>query len=58
MENEKKRNKLKRLLAKRGMGQVITVTIGLVALVIVFGFLNPYFLTGRNISNLLRQIAP
>ncbi len=30
MENEKKRNKLKRLLAKRGMGQVITVTIGLV----------------------------
>ena len=58
MENEKKRNKLKRLLAKRGMGQVITVTIGLVGLIIVFGLLNPIFLSARNISNLLRQIAP
>ncbi|HBR35495.1 MAG TPA: ABC transporter permease [Firmicutes bacterium] len=58
MENKKKQGKLKRILAKRGMGQVITVTIGLVALVIVFALLNPYFLTGRNISNLLRQIAP
>lgn len=58
MENKKKQSKLKRILAKRGMGQVITVTFGLVGLIIVFAFLNPFFLTGRNISNLLRQIAP
>ena len=58
MKNKAKRGKLKRIFAKRGMGQVITVTIGLIALVVVFGFLNPFFLTSRNISNLLRQIAP
>ncbi|HHW12781.1 MAG TPA: ABC transporter permease [Firmicutes bacterium] len=58
MGNEKKQSKLKRLLAKRGMGQVITVTFGLVGLIIIFSFLNPFFLTSRNISNLLRQIAP
>lgn len=45
-------------MAKRGMGQVITVTFGLVGLIIVFSLLNPFFLTSRNISNLLRQIAP
>ena len=58
MEKEKKQSKLKRILAKRGMGQVITVTFGLVGLIIIFSVLNPFFLTSRNISNLLRQIAP
>ena len=58
MKNREKRGILKRILAKRGMGQVITVTIGLIAMVVVFSFLNPFFLTSRNISNLLRQIAP
>lgn len=59
MKNQAKRGKLiKRILSKRGMGQVITVTIGLIALIVVFSFLNPFFLTSRNISNLLRQIAP
>lgn len=58
MKNQAKKGRLKRILAKRGMGQVITVTIGLIALVVVFAFLNPFFLTSRNISNLLRQIAP
>ena len=43
MEKGKKQSKLKRIMAKRGMGQVITVTIGLVALVIVFGFLNQIY---------------
>lgn len=46
------------MLAIRGMGQVITVTVGLIILCIVFGILNPIFFSGRNISNLLRQIAP
>lgn len=51
-------SKLKKIFSRRGMGQVITVSIGLVALVIVFGLLNPTFFSSRNISNLLRQIAP
>jgi ribose transport system permease protein len=48
----------KRLLAIRGMGQVLTVTIGLIILCIVFGLMNPMFFSSRNVSNLLRQIAP
>ncbi|MEF9917573.1 MAG: ABC transporter permease [Lachnospiraceae bacterium] len=42
----------------RGMRQVLTVTVGLVILCIVFGILNPTFLSSRNVANLLRQIAP
>ncbi len=51
-------NPIKRILAKRGMGQVFTVTFGLILLCIVFSFLNPTFLSGRNLSNLSRQIVP
>ena len=58
MENKKAPQKFVKLFSKRGMGQVITVSIGLVILIIVFGFLNPNFFSNRNISNLLRQIAP
>jgi len=49
---------IKKILAIRGMGQVLTVTVGLIMLCIVFGILNPAFFSGRNIGNLLRQIAP
>ncbi|MDC7287693.1 ABC transporter permease [Blautia schinkii] len=49
---------MKRILAIRGMGQVLTVGVGLIILCIVFGILNPTFFSGRNIGNLLRQIAP
>jgi len=45
-------------MAIRGMGQVLTVSVGLVILCIVFGVMNPIFFSGRNVSNLLRQIAP
>jgi ribose transport system permease protein len=58
MESNKTPQKFVKLFSKRGMGQVITVSIGLVILIIVFGFLNPNFFSNRNISNLLRQIAP
>lgn len=47
-----------RIMAVRGMGQVITVTIGLILLCVVFSLLNPLFLSGRNVSNLTRQIVP
>lgn len=40
------------------MGQVVTVTVGLVVLCIAFGIINPNFFSSRNIGNLLRQIAP
>ncbi len=49
---------LRRILTTRGMGQVITVTLGLVVLCLVFSFLNPMFLSGRNVANLSRQIVP
>ncbi|WP_332448072.1 ABC transporter permease [Sphaerochaeta sp.] len=49
---------MKRLLAIRGIGQVLTVTVGLILLCIVFGIMNPVFFSSRNIANLLRQIAP
>ena len=58
MIKRENQNAIKRILAIRGMGQVITVTFGLIALCIVFGILNPIFFSGRNIANLLRQIAP
>jgi len=58
MESKESKNVMKRILSIRGMGQVVTVTIGLVFLCIIFGFLNPTFFSGRNIGNLLRQIAP
>jgi Ribose/xylose/arabinose/galactoside ABC-type transport systems, permease components len=48
----------KKQLAKQGMRQVLTVAIGLVFLCVAFGIINPMFFSTRNISNLLRQIAP
>lgn len=54
----KKQNWFIRLFAIRGMGQVITVGIGLVVMCIVFGIINPTFFSGKNVANLLRQIAP
>ncbi|WP_319559271.1 ABC transporter permease [Marispirochaeta sp.] len=55
---DKSTNVLKRILAVRGMGQVLTVTAGLILLCVVFAVLNPVFFSSKNISNLLRQIAP
>jgi ribose transport system permease protein len=55
MENN---NALMRIFSIRGMGQVITVGIGLIVMSVVFGIINPLFLSGGNVSNLLRQIAP
>ncbi len=53
-----KTNFIKRQLSKPGMRQVVTVFFGLIALCIAFAVINPLFFSGRNISNLLRQIAP
>jgi len=53
-----KRNYIKELLAIRGMGQVVSVTVALIVMVIVFGVINPSFFSGENTTNLLRQIVP
>lgn len=58
MSSQVKQNPIKKIMSKRGMGQVITVTLGLIVLFIVFHFLSDRFLTPLNISNLLQQIAP
>ncbi len=52
------KSSFKKIKSIRGMGQVITVAVGLVILCVVFGILNPNFFSGRNAANLLRQIAP
>lgn len=58
METNTKKNPIKKLLSIRGMGQVLTVTVGLILLCLIFGIINPIFLSANNIGNLLRQIAP
>ena len=55
---KKGQNPIKKFLGARGVGQVVTVFFGLIALCIVFYIMNPNFLGPRNIPNLLRQIAP
>ena len=49
---------IRRSLAKRGMGQIITVAAGLVVLCLVFWRYNEMFWSSRNIHNLSRQIVP
>ena len=51
-------NPFKNIFSIRGMAQVLTVSVGLVVLCIIFGVLNPNFFSGENTVNLLRQIAP
>lgn len=58
MENRSNKNIFKHIIAIRGMGQVLTVAIGLIILCIVFSILNPTFASSKNVGNLLRQIAP
>lgn len=57
MENGKK-NPIKKFMSARGVGQVVTVALGLIVLCIIFNLQNPNFFGKRNVSNLLRQIAP
>lgn len=51
-------NFLHKVKTVRGVGQVLTVTVGLIILCLVFAIINPTFFSGRNVGNLLRQIAP
>ena len=61
MNVAEKRNKpglINRTLAIRGMPQVITVTIGLAVIFVVFSLLSENFTSPRNLHNLMRQTAP
>jgi len=58
IKTNQNQNVFKKIMSVRGMGQVLTVTVGLIVLCIVFSFLNPTFASSKNIANLLRQIAP
>lgn len=58
MVNKENTSVIRKILKIRGMGQVITVTFGLIILCIVFGILNSTFFSSKNVGNLLRQIAP
>ncbi|MDR1966457.1 MAG: ABC transporter permease [Synergistaceae bacterium] len=58
MSSTDRRGPFEKVLAVRGMAQVITVTIGLVIIFIVFSMLSENFTSYRNMRNLLRQVAP
>lgn len=45
-------------LSKRGVGQIVTVTIGLIVICVAFGLINPRFMSKENMINLLRQTVP
>jgi ribose transport system permease protein len=53
-----KRDVAGKILAIRGMPQVITVTVGLVLILAAFSMIGENFLSDRNVRNLLRQTAP
>lgn len=56
--NTKTKSLLGPLFSIRGMGQVVSVTGALILMVIVFTWRNSAFLSQRNITTLLRQVAP
>jgi len=58
MEQTKRPNIIRKIFSIRGMGQVLSVTSALILMCIVFSILNPNFFSGKNISNLLRQVVP
>lgn len=53
-----KKSAFRRLMSIRGMGQVVSVTGALLMMWIVFTLINPAFISKRNMTSLLRQVAP
>ncbi len=49
---------LRQTVSIRGMGQVISVSVALIIMTIVFGIINPLFFSKDNMTNLLRQVVP
>jgi ribose transport system permease protein len=55
---QKPKNALQRFLSIRGMGQVVSVSAALLVMFVVFALYNANFLSRRNLTELLRQVAP
>ena len=55
--NEKKQSTMKRLLATRGMGAVLTAFAGLIIIYIAFGIIDRNVFSGQNVMNLLRSMS-
>lgn len=51
-------NPFMRVLAIRGIGQVLSALVGLIILCIIFSIINPNFISGANILSLMRQTCP
>jgi ribose transport system permease protein len=49
---------LKKIFSIRGIGQVISVSIALMIMSLIFGLINPAFFSNENTVNLLRQVVP
>lgn len=46
------------ILSIRGIGQVISVSVALIIMSVIFGIINPAFFYRENTVNLLRQVVP
>ena len=55
---KKRGNPVKEFLSRRGVGQIVSVSVALALMFITFALLNERFMTQRNITELLRQISP
>lgn len=53
-----KKSLVKHIISIRGMGQVISVSVALIIMTIIFGIINSSFFSGDNMTNLLRQVVP
>jgi len=58
MASKVKERPRRKIMSIRGMGQVISVSVALLVMSVVFGIINPSFFSGDNMTNLLRQVVP
>ncbi len=58
MTSKIKERPRRKIMSIRGMGQVISVSVALIVMSVVFGIINPSFFSGDNMTNLLRQVVP
>jgi ribose transport system permease protein len=49
---------IRSILSIRGIGQVISVSVALMIMSLIFGIINPAFFSQENSLNLLRQVVP
>lgn len=58
LATEVKQRPRRKIMSIRGMGQVLSVSVALLIMSLVFGLINPSFFSGDNMTNLLRQVVP